>query len=122
MSTRRDRTGYYSLTLGVTSHFGTQLFDHPDRLVTDSQSLGDGILTFQNMHVRAAYGGGGDSHQSVCRANLRNILILEHNSARLHEHCGFHFSHIRLGCCAVVNKAADTASTSAWSEKGLSSN
>ena len=62
---RRDRAGDDSLALAVSLSRRTQLLDHPDRLVTDGQSLCDRVFAFQDVHIGAANRGCGDPEKRV---------------------------------------------------------
>mgnify|MGYP007089530687 CR=1 FL=1 len=60
-----DRTGDDALAFVIASHRAAEFFNDAHGFVSDRQPLGDRILAFEDMHVRAANGGGGHANQRI---------------------------------------------------------
>jgi len=72
--------------------------------VADGQAFGHRILAAQDMHVGAADRRGGDTHQCVQRANLRDRLVIQHDAILFDEYHRFHHGHGQDSCAGVCSE------------------
>lgn len=70
-----------------------ELLDHAYRLVAYGQAPGHRIFATQDVHIGAADRCGGDSHQCIQWADIRDGLFFQHDSVLLNENCRFHERH-----------------------------
>ena len=78
----------HTLTFPITSHAGAELFDYADRFMANDATAIDGILAFQDVHVRTADGRGGNAHQGLPRPDIGDGLFVQHDAAWFNEHGG----------------------------------
>src|ERR1700730_574428 len=86
----RDGTTEHSITFLIIFHCRAEFFDNADRLVTDGKARWDGILTFADMNVGCTYPWSACPNQSVVRADLRNWLFTQFDTAGFNKHGRFH--------------------------------
>jgi hypothetical protein len=77
MAARRDRACNDPLPLDIAGDRRAELFDDANGLMSDREALGDRVLALQNMDVGTADRGGGDPHQRIGRAHVRNQLLIQ---------------------------------------------
>ena len=88
-----DRPGNHALAFCVAHHGAAQLFDHTHGFVAHGQALGHRVFALEDVHVRAADGGGRDADQGIVGAHRGDGLADQLNAARFNEDGGFHGAH-----------------------------
>ncbi|MNP60204.1 hypothetical protein D3C76_1552680 [compost metagenome] len=72
--------------------------------MADGQAFFHRVFAAQNVHIRTADRGRGDANQGICRADLGNGLVIQHNSIFVDKDRSFHVCHGNASAPGVDGK------------------
>jgi hypothetical protein len=88
-----DRAGDDALAFLVALHLRAQLLDDPHRLVTDDQSLADGILAAKDVNIGAADRGRRDAQQRIQGSDVGHRSRFQDDASRFGKDGRHHPGH-----------------------------